>query len=161
MTQTLTTRVLIIAAAFALIALATPALACRIPVSGVVRTEAQQDAYELGMVDLAAIAVITRISATTDGPLVQLQNRETLRGGAPERFVIGDGDGDGLTDLVLITCYTQRPRQDLLQSLREGDEVLVFSDLIAPAIPFDVLSLDDPRAHRLLALLRSERTIAQ
>lgn len=159
MTRPRTSKILIIGPAIALIALATPAFACRIPVSGVVRTEAQQDAYELGMVDLAAIAVITRISAEADGALVQLQNRETLRGRTPERFVIGDDDG--LTDLVLVTCYPQRPSQELVQFLREGDEVLVFSALIAPAIPFDVLNLDDPRAHRLLALLRSERTVAE
>lgn len=142
--------------------IATDALACRIPRSGIVRTEAQQDVYALGMVDVAAIAVITRLSTAPDDFVsAEFRTRAGLRGEPPERFILGDNDGDGITDIVLVTCYRIGPVQGLVENLREGDEVLVFSSRIAPEIPFDVLKLDDPRAVRLLAILRSERTSAQ
>jgi hypothetical protein len=131
---------------------ATDALACRIPRSGIVRTEAQQDAYELSSVDFAAIAVVTGLFTDPATFSVDLETKESLRGAAPDSFVLG---GD---ELVIVTCYPQRHDLDLVRNLRMGDEVLVFSSSVGPAIPFDVLKLDEPRAGRLLAILRSERT---
>ncbi len=135
--------------------MATDALACRTPRSGIVRTEAQQDAYELSSVDFAAIAVVTGLSTDPATFSAELQTKEPLRGAAPDSFALG---GD---DLVIVTCYPRRHDLALVRDLRLGDEVLVFSSSVGPAIPFDILRLDDPRAVRLLAILRSERTASQ
>ncbi|RZJ28409.1 MAG: hypothetical protein EON85_09020 [Brevundimonas sp.] len=130
-------------------------MACRIPRSAIVRTEAQQDAYDLSSVDFAAIAIVTGLSTDPSTFAAELQTKESLRGAAPHTFALG---GD---DLVIVTCYPQRHDLALVRNLRLGDEVLVFSSSVGPAIPFDILKLDEPRAVRLLAILRSERTAPQ
>ncbi|MGV9010286.1 hypothetical protein [Brevundimonas sp.] len=133
----------------------TDALACRIPRPGVILTEAQQDVRQLEGVHVAAIAVVTGLSTDPATFSAEFQTKEPLRGEAPDNFALG---GD---EHVIVTCYPQRHDLNLVRDLRMGEEVLVFSSPVGPAIPFDVLKLDEPRAVRLLAILRSERTMSQ
>ena len=109
----------------------------------------------MGMVDVAAIGVVASVALDPIDPAAEFTTREILRGNAPETFAYGGGE------IVLNTCYPQPHYAQVIETLRPGDAVLIFAANIDTARPFDVMKLDDPRAVRLLALLRSDRIAPQ
>ena len=146
---------LCLVAVFVSLGTATEVSACRIAQSGVIRTEAEQDARDMGSVDVAAIGVVTTLVPDPIDPAAVFTTREILRGSAPGTFAYGGGE------VVIVTCYPQPAYPTVIQGLRQGDEVLIFAANIDANRPFDVMKLDDPRAIRLLATLRSDRTVPQ